>query len=223
MVMRVRAHRTAWLALVLALLASLLTTTAASAEVHHPRQKWLREATAGLFLHWGMFTAPRHTDCAAWERAVTDGGWSADYWVDEARKLGASYIVLATFHSRLGYARPWPSAIPGSCSTRRDLLGELVEAGKAKGVRTILYMTDDPQWHKETGVESLDSAAYSAYKGKQVDLTTRQGFGEYSYDLFHEVMDRYAASPGSGSTTTTTTGRRTGSTNRSARNGRPGC
>ncbi|RSN29670.1 alpha-L-fucosidase [Amycolatopsis sp. WAC 01416] len=192
MVMRVRAHRTAWLAVVLALVAGLLTTTAASAEVHHPRQQWLREATAGLFLHWGMFTAPRQTDCAAWERAVTDGGWSADYWVDEARKLGASYIVLATFHSRLGYARPWPSAIPGSCATRRDLLGELVEAGNAKGVRTILYMTDDPQWHKETGVESLDSAAYSAYKGKQVDLTTRPGFGEYSYDLFHEVMDRYS-------------------------------
>ncbi|MBB5850923.1 hypothetical protein HDA45_001010 [Amycolatopsis umgeniensis] len=190
--MRVRAHRTAWLALVLALLAGLLTTTAANAEVHHPRQQWLREATAGLFLHWGMFTAPRQTDCAAWERAVTDGGWSADYWVDEARKLGASYIVLATFHSRLGYARPWPSKIPGSCATRRDLLGELVKAGNAKGVRTILYMTDDPQWHKETGVESLDSAAYSAYKGRQVDLTTRPGFGEYSYDLFHEVMDRYS-------------------------------
>ncbi|MFC3456188.1 discoidin domain-containing protein [Amycolatopsis speibonae] len=192
MVMRVRAHRTAWLALVLALLAGLLTTPSASAEVHHPRQKWLRESTAGLFLHWGMFTAPRQTDCAAWERAVTDGGWSAGYWVDEARKLGASYIVLATFHSRLGYARPWPSAIPGSCATQRDLLGELVKAGNAKGVRTILYMTDDPQWHKETGVESLDSAAYSAYKGKQVDLTTRPGFGEYSYDLFHEVMDRYS-------------------------------
>ncbi len=138
MAMRVQ-RRTAWFAVVLALLAGLLTAT----------------------------------DCAAWERAVTDGGWSADYRVDEARKLGASYIVLATFHSRLGYARPWPSKIPGSCATRRDLLGELVKAGNAKGVRTILYMTDDPQWHKETGVESLDSAAYSAYKGKRVDLTTR--------------------------------------------------
>lgn len=192
MVMRVRAQRAAWFAIVLALLAGLLTTTTASAEVHHPRQNWLREATAGLFLHWGMFTAPRHTDCAAWERSVTNGGWNADYWVDEARKLGASYIVLATFHSRLGYARPWPSAIPGSCATKRDLLGELVKAGNAKGIRTILYMTDDPQWHNETGVESLDSAAYSAYKGEQVDLTTRPGFGMYSYDLFHEVMDRYA-------------------------------
>jgi hypothetical protein len=164
---------------------------AASAEVEHPRQAWLRASTAGLFLHWGMFTEPTHHDCASWEHDVTAGGWNADYWVDEARKLGASYIVLATFHSRLGYARPWPSAIPGSCATQRDLLGELINAGKAKGVRVLLYMTDDPQWHDYQGVESFDSAAYSAYKGRPVDLTTRQGFGQYSYDLFFEVMQRY--------------------------------
>ncbi|WP_157249774.1 alpha-L-fucosidase [Nonomuraea typhae] len=180
------------LVLVLILLSGLLWAPPARAEVEHPRQQWLRASTAGLFLHWGMFTAPRHLDCAAWERDVTEGGWSADYWVDEARKLGASYIVLATFHSRLGYARPWPSAIPGSCSTKRDLLGELVAAGKAKDVRIILYMTDDPQWHSEQGVQTLDSAAYSAYKGRPVDLTTRDGFGMYSYDLFFEVMENYA-------------------------------
>ncbi|TMR94655.1 alpha-L-fucosidase [Nonomuraea basaltis] len=189
--MRLRA-RTACAALVLAVIAGLLTAPAARAEVEHPRQRWLRDSTAGLFLHWGMFTAPRHLDCAAWERDVTEGGWTPDYWVDEARKLGASYIVLATFHSRLGYARPWPSEIPGSCATRRDFLGELVNAGKAKDVRVILYMTDDPQWHNEQGVETLDSAAYSAYKGRQVDLTTRAGFGMYSYDLFFEVMEKYS-------------------------------
>jgi hypothetical protein len=172
-------------------MASLVAAPAATAEVEHPRQEWLRNSTAGLFLHWGMFTAPLHLNCAEWERDVTAGGWNADYWVDEARKLGASYIVLATFHSRLGYARPWPSKIPGSCATERDILGELVRAGNAKGVRTILYMTDDPQWHNEQGIETLDSAAYSAYKGQQVDLTTRDGFGMYSYDLFFEVMENY--------------------------------
>ena len=52
-------------------------------------------------------------------------------------------------------------------------------------------MTDDPQWHDEGGHEWLDSAAYSAYKGSTVDLTTRDGFGEFSYDNFFEVMDRY--------------------------------
>ncbi|WP_370969134.1 alpha-L-fucosidase [Amycolatopsis sp. cg9] len=188
--MRVRAC----LAAVIVLLATLITP--ANAEVRHPRQDWLRASTAGLFLHWGMFTAPRHTDCAAWEHDVTAGGWTPGYWIDEAKKLSASYVVLTTFHSRLGYARPWPSAIPGSCSTRRDFLGELIAAGQANGVRVLLYLTDDPQWHNETGHESLDSAAYSAYKGKPVDLTTRPGFGEFSYDLFDEVMDRYAGLAG---------------------------
>jgi hypothetical protein len=181
-------------AVVAALLACLITVAAsapAQAEVRHPRQEWLRKSTAGLFLHWGMFTAPKHLNCAEWERDVTGGGWTPDYWIDEARKLGASYVVLATFHSRLGYARPWPSKIPGSCATQRDLLGELTRAGKAKGVKVILYMTDDPQWHSEQGVQMLDSAAYSAHKGEQVDLTTREGFGKYSYDLFFEVMKNY--------------------------------
>jgi Carbohydrate binding module (family 35)/F5/8 type C domain/Alpha-L-fucosidase len=187
-----RVRRTALGASVaVALVVSMTAATPARAELLHPRQEWLRNSTVGLFLHWGMFTAPIHLDCQAWERDVTDGGWTPDYWVSEARKLHASYLVLATFHSRLGYARPWPSKIPGSCATQRDFLGELTAAAKAEGLKVILYMTDDPQWHDERGIETLDSAAYSAYKGRQVDLTTRDGFGEYSYDLFFEVMRDY--------------------------------
>jgi alpha-L-fucosidase len=170
---------------------TLGATPPAHADLFNPRQTWLRNSTAGLFLHWGMRTSPGYTDCAAWEKAVTDGGWDPGYWVSEAQKLHASYLVLASFHSRLGYSRPWPSAIPGSCSTKRDFLGELINAAKAKGLHVILYMTDDPQWHNEGGHESLDSAAYSAYKGKQIDLTTRPGFGEFSYDNFVEVMHNY--------------------------------
>src|SRR6266540_671264 len=148
----------------------------AHAELFHPRQAWLREATAGLFLHWGLRTnrgpgkpAFLNTDCANWEAEVTGSGWTADRWVHAAEQLHAQYLVVATFHSRLGYARAWPSRIPGSCSTTRDFLGETVAAAKRKGVKVILYMTDDPQWHGEGGHEWLDSAAYSAYKGKQVD------------------------------------------------------
>jgi hypothetical protein len=181
------------IAIVLATVALGLAIAApsAQAELFHPRQEWLRNSTAGLFLHWGMFTAPKHLDCAQWEQAVTDGGWDPSYWVREAQKLHASYLVLTTFHSRLGYARPWPSQIPGSCSTRRDFLGETIAAARREGLKVLLYMTDDPQWHNEQGIETLDSAAYSAYKGHPVDLTTRDGFGEYSYDLFFEVMRNY--------------------------------
>src|SRR5687767_12875953 len=91
--------------------------TPARADLQHPRQQFLRDSQGGLFLHWGMRTAPAHTSCSAWESAVTNGGWNANYWVDEARKLHLQYLVFASFHSRLGYARAWPSSIPGSCRT----------------------------------------------------------------------------------------------------------
>jgi hypothetical protein len=190
-----------------AAVAGLTPATPTRADLFGPRQQWLRDSTNGLFLHWGMRTSPGYKDCAEWERAVTDGGWDPNYWVDEGIKLHVQYLVLASFHSRLGYARAWPSAIPGSCSTSRDFLGELTAAAKAKGVKVIVYMTDDPQWYWEGWQPSrppdptdpedlkkpswLDSAAYSAYKHKAVNLHTRPGFGEFSYDNFVEVMNNY--------------------------------
>ncbi|WP_394832223.1 discoidin domain-containing protein [Pendulispora rubella] len=170
------------------------STVPAHAELTHPRQEYLRDAQGGLFLHWGMRTSPGYTSCSAWESAVTSGGWSPSYWVTEAQKLHTQYLVLATFHSRLGYARPWPSVIPGTCRTNRDFLGELITAANAKGLKVILYMTDDPKWHTEglpSGQSWLNSQAYSNYKGHDVDLSTRDGFGEFSYDLFVEVMQKY--------------------------------
>jgi alpha-L-fucosidase len=201
---------------VLGMLLVVLGAPPARAELFHPRQAWMRDATAGLFLHWGLRTtrsdpaAPpfTNTDCAAWEKEVTDSGWNADRWVQATQQLHAQYLVVASFHSRLGYARAWPSKIPGSCSTRRDFLGETIAAAKAKGLKVILYMTDDPQWYWE-GLRDkpadpknpdpgdvnkpnwFDSAGYSAYKGKDVNLTTRDGFGQFSYDNFFEVMRNY--------------------------------
>jgi F5/8 type C domain/Carbohydrate binding module (family 35)/Carbohydrate binding module (family 6)/Alpha-L-fucosidase len=167
----------------------------ANADLQNPRQAFLRNSVGGLFLHWGMRTSPGYTSCSSWENAVVSGGWDPNYWVNEAKKLHTQYLVLATFHSRLGYARPWPSAIPGSCRlSSHDFLGDLINATNAAGMKTILYMTDDPQWYNEglpSGESWLDSAAYSAYKGHSVDLTTRDGFGEFSYDNFFEVMNRY--------------------------------
>ena len=46
-------------------LLGLVTAPVAQAELLHPRQEWLRESNGGLFLHWGMFTAPTHTDCSS--------------------------------------------------------------------------------------------------------------------------------------------------------------
>ncbi len=163
-------------------------TRQARADLINPRQDFLRGSTSGVFLHWGMLTSPGYTSCSAWENAITGGGWSAGYWVSEAQKLHAGYITLATFHSKLGYGRAWPSSIPGSCSTKRDFLGELITAAHAKDIHVILYMTNDAQWHDYKNHEWFNSSAYSTYKGKSIDLDTQAGFGQFSYDNFFDVM-----------------------------------
>jgi alpha-L-fucosidase len=168
----------------------------ARADLINPRQDFLRASTSGVFLHWGMLTSPGYTSCSAWENAITGGGWTADYWVSEAQKLHASYLTLATFHSKLGYGRAWPSSIPGTCSTKRDFLGELITAAHAKGLRVILYMTNDAQWHNLNGHEWMNSGAYSTYKGSTVNLDTQSGFGQYSYDNFLDVTKSHPALDG---------------------------
>src|SRR2546423_12642825 len=186
------------LAAVAAVLAAMLAipSSPAHADLFNPRQQWLRESTAGLFLHWGERTSPAQTNCTTWENDVNNAGWDANYWVGEAKKLHTQYIVLAAFHSRLGYARAWPSKIPGTCSTKTDYLGQLLTAAHNGGLKLILYMTDDPQHHAENGFEYFNSKAFSTYAGHTVDLSTRDGFGEFSYDNFLEVMDNYPALDG---------------------------
>ncbi len=186
------------LAAVGAVLAALLgiPSSPAQADLINPRQDWLRAATAGLFLHWGERTSPTFTSCSGWQNAVnnpnqTGGRWEARKWVDAAIKLHAGYIVLAAFHSRLGYARAWPSKIPGTCSTTRDYLRELINEAHGRGVKVINYMTDDPSHHNENGFEYFNSAAYSSFKGRTINLATENGFGEFSYDNFFEVMTNY--------------------------------
>ena len=191
-------RKVAVLAAAAALVAALLAIPGgpARADLFNPRQDWLRAATAGLFLHWGERTSPAQTNCTTWENDVNNAGWDANFWVQEAKKLHTQYIVLAAFHSRLGYARAWPSKIPGTCSTKRDYLGELLTAAHNGGLRLILYMTDDPSHHAENGFEYFNSSAFSKFAGHTVDLSTRDGFGEFSYDNFQEVMDNYPALDG---------------------------
>src|SRR3954468_19138218 len=64
---------------VLCLLVTAVGAPPAQAELLNPRQTWMRNSPAGLFLRWGLRTtrsdpaAPpfTNTDCAAWESEVT--------------------------------------------------------------------------------------------------------------------------------------------------------
>lgn len=166
---------------------------------------WYREARIGLFVHWGMQTGEyaedpsgpefryRYEDVAEFEREAGQAGWHAGRWVSTAKRLQAKYITVASFHCELGYLKIWPSDVPGSPSTKRDYLGELIEAADSEGIRIVVYINRDAKNASHAGVVWLDREAYRTYKqDPAIDIAAPEGYLAYSIDVMEELLRRYS-------------------------------
>lgn len=176
----------------------------ASAEARSARRaEWFDDARMGFFVHWGRASHPGegafetnpdlaypYPDLESFEAAVGPD-LSPAAWVRDAVAIGASYITLAAFHVGLGNLRPWRSRIPGSPTTSRDLLGELCDAAETAGIRVMVYVGGGPNPRHPHFTEWLDAEAYRAHTGTDVDLTTHEGFVEFTKDVLGELLDAY--------------------------------
>ncbi|AZN42870.1 alpha-L-fucosidase [Paenibacillus albus] len=172
-------------------------------------KQWYRDARIGLFLHWGMHTGEHETDpfgpdlryphqsVEEFDYAVEQAGWQASHWIDTAKRLRAKYITLATFHCEQGYLKIWKSNIPGSKSTRRDYLQELLDEAAVADIRIIVYINRDSKNAIHGGIEWLDKDAYQAYKqDPTVDIHSREDYLTYSIEVMEELLDNYPAVAG---------------------------
>lgn|GEM_PF-3516678 len=172
-------------------------------------KRWYAEARLGLFLHWGMLTGEHEQDpfgpqmrypyrtTAQFEAAAAAAGWRAERWIDEAKRLGATYVTIAAFHCELGYLKLWPSRIPGSPHTQRDFLAELLAAAAAEDIRIVVYINRDPKHASHDGIDWLDREAYRAHTGDpEADIASREGYLAYSLEVMEELIDGYPAIAG---------------------------
>jgi alpha-L-fucosidase len=76
------------------------------------------------------------------------GGWSAGRWADLFEAAGARYVVLVTKHH--DGVLLWPSATPNPNKARwasdRDIVGELADAARARGLRFGTYYSGGLDW-----------------------------------------------------------------------------
>ena len=166
-------------------------------------KKWFGGAGAGLFVHWGINTCnpgydkkiPLYDSFEGFEKAACDGGWGAGKWVSAARKLRASYITFAIFHSCLGYIKAWKSCIPGTYTTKRDFLGELIGEANKYGIKIILYISGDTSGNNffEGRQPWIFPGEYARYKNDpSIDiLGDRHWQRYYCKDVIGEVIDNY--------------------------------
>ena len=162
---------------------------------------WYHRARTGLFVSYGINsgnqkwpennTVPYNT---IEEFEETSKDFDAQAWVDAAKKIRAGYINFDTFHSCLGYIKAWRSEIPGTFTTKRDYLQEVIDAAKAEDIRVIVYISGDPgaQGYNDN-YPWLDAKAYAKYKGQEgldiEDMHTWQAI--YCKEVIGELMQNY--------------------------------
>ena len=115
--------------------------------------------------------------------------WVADDWAELFASAGAGYVVLTAKHTD-GYLL-WPSRVgnlarPGYQS-QRDLVGELVTAARARGLRAGLYYTGGMDWLLNP--ERIDAP-------EKIYSTILDGpqYVAYADAHWHELIDRYRPS-----------------------------
>jgi len=126
----------------------------------------LRERVWGICVHWTTQTTPRRGNPLAYPDAVDR--FDVEQFADTLAKTGAGYLVFTPTH-----AWHWPPApiaasekiLPGrSCG--RDLIGEIANAVRARGMLFLLYYNhscnneDDPDWQKAAGWQEADKSGF---------------------------------------------------------------
>ena len=116
--------------------------------------------------------------------------WDPNKWADVAKNTGARYMVLTTKHHD-GFTL-WPSRVKnpkrqGSLGTRRDIVGELTKAVRARGMRMGLYYSGGLDWtFEEKPVAKMADLMATAPK--------TQEYADYADAHWRELIERYEPS-----------------------------
>lgn len=112
--------------------------------------------------------------------------WDPDAWADLFRQVGARYVVLTTKHHD-GFLL-WPSEHPNpfheNYHARRDLVGELTNAVRERGLRMGLYYSGGIDWtFKDTVVRDISDLPRATPQDP--------AYVAYADNHWHELIDRY--------------------------------
>lgn len=164
---------------------------------------WFRDAGYGLFIHWGPYAVPAQgewylnntrmdlAEYAKFADRFTAERFDAKDWAAKAKRWGVKYVVFTTRHHD-GFAM-WDSSVnPFNAmrrGPRRDVLGELVPALRAEGLKVGFYYSP-ANWSRKD---------YVGYRvrgwphGKPWPETERRSFVEYWKSEFAELIGKYGA------------------------------
>jgi alpha-L-fucosidase len=115
--------------------------------------------------------------------------WNPDSWAELFDKIGARYVVLTTKHHD-GFTL-WPTKYPcprkSDYFTKRDLVGELTNAVRAKNMKMGLYYSGGLDW-------AFNEARIETHDDVWLTIVEEPEFVEYSVNHWKELIDSYQPS-----------------------------
>jgi alpha-L-fucosidase len=113
-------------------------------------------------------------------------GWQPDPWADLFEAAGARYVVLVTKHHD-GVAL-WPTGTPNPFKDRwcseRDIVGELGEAVRSRGLRYGTYYSGGLDW-------TFGGLPIKDLPGMFAAIPQSDAYREYADAHYRELIDRY--------------------------------
>ncbi len=140
------------------------------------RLRWFREAKFGLFIHWGLYAIPAGEwkgktfpgigewimywakipvrEYEALARQFNPVKFDAEAWVRLAEDAGMKYVVITSKHHD-GFAlfdsKVSRYDVVDATPFKRDVLNELAEACRRRGMRLGFYYSQAQDWHDPSG------------------------------------------------------------------------
>lgn len=141
------------------------TRRAHADQYHHADASWLANCRFGVSTHWTAQSQPVGEDgWVPFEEAVAR--FSPSSYVDQIAGAGAQYVIFTATHALQMLPAPCTAIdriAPGR-TTKRDLIGDLADACRSRGLHLILYYNhscnngDDPAWEHAVGYHSADKS-----------------------------------------------------------------
>ena len=115
--------------------------------------------------------------------------WDPEAWADRFAASGARYVVLVTKHHD-GFC-PWPTGIPNpnrpNWFSQRDIVGELADAVRARGLRFGLYYSGGLDW-------TFDDRPIGTLGDMLAAVPSTPEYADYAEAQVRELIDRYRPS-----------------------------
>jgi len=117
--------------------------------------------------------------------------WKPEEWAELFKEAGARYVVLTTKHHD-GFTL-WPSSVPNphrqpdQQGARRDIVGDLTKAVRARGLKMGLYYSGGLDW-------SFEGTPIRTFEDLMRDVPQSEEFARYADAHWRELIERYQPS-----------------------------